>query len=319
MSGAEANRLLKQYQRDGALPPRDIEQAGFATQGQGVTPGRVLQVAAQIALIGRWENDLPDDDIAAAVALPGQAGTVLVRGLRGDLTAARDIENRGLLTLENVLRLLDTVIQVDGLDDLLVEELMEFAEAKCHEVPGMGLAPATPRRGIETGPWDASEPHPHAGDPIDLGGLRLRREPGIRLDLPPSGRKHLAVTVIKGLTAIQLQAWSAGSNTTWESSRQTLTREVRATGGHVAEWAGRVGLELRAEVPVAGPGGIQHVRFIGCNGPGWLIRGVISGEGAAPDSREEWPYDVYQSTVVVPGHRGKDGDPISLREPRNLI
>ncbi len=38
--------------------------------------------------------------------------------------------------------------------------------------------------------------------------------------------------------------------------------------------------------------------MLGHDGPGWILRGFVTGVGAEPDNTEEWPYDTFQGTVV---------------------
>lgn len=36
----------------------------------------------------------------------------------------------------------------------------------------------------------------------------------------------------------------------------------------------------------------------GSEGPGWLLRGIVSGDGGAADSRDEWAYEFFERIVV---------------------
>jgi Protein of unknown function (DUF3710) len=99
--------------------------------------------------------------------------------------------------------------------------------------------------------------------------------------------------------------------------------------------AGRAGVELGCEVPAApraGQAGTSIIRVPGCDGLGWLLGGIVSGGGAAADSRDEWAYEVFERTVMVPSYRQSsaallsptgvvglrtvaDGRPVLLRWP----
>ncbi|MFF3159013.1 DUF3710 domain-containing protein [Streptomyces sp. NPDC057910] len=55
---------------------------------------------------------------------------------------------------------------------------------------------------------------------------------------------------------------------------------------------------------------------LGHDGPGWLLRGVVTGAGAAPESTDEWAYQLFASSVVVPSFSlREDGVAIALSIP----
>jgi len=61
---------------------------------------------------------------------------------------------------------------------------------------------------------------------------------------------------------------------------------------------------------------------LGHDGPGWILRGFVTGAGAEPDSDAEWPYTTFQGTVVLAPTAPSDTDtytPIRLRRPESGI
>ncbi|MGW3046019.1 DUF3710 domain-containing protein [Kitasatospora sp. NPDC001159] len=118
-----------------------------------------------------------------------------------------------------------------------------------------------------------------------------------------------------------------------------VARDPRAAGsrpgGEVREWAGHAGVELKCDVPVqreTGLRGVQTIRMLGCDGPGWLLRATVTGNGAAPESQDDRVYSYVERVVVVPsfqpssslplsatdfgsGRPRLDGQPIRLRMP----
>ncbi|MEU6821538.1 DUF3710 domain-containing protein [Streptomyces atriruber] len=135
----------------------------------------------------------------------------------------------------------------------------------------------------------------------DLGGLLIPRENGVKVGLRRAGDAVSGVTLLNGATALQLQAFRSDGSRPWDAVRAEIRATVRWQGGEAEDWAGDAGVELRATVPVTTPSGgwgMQTVRMLGCDGPGWLLRGVISGEGAAPDSRSSWVYETFFRIVV---------------------
>lgn len=133
------------------------------------------------------------------------------------------------------------------------------------------------------------------------------------------GGTVVAVTLFGERTALQLQAFRASVERPWDIVRGQLRDAVLASGGTATEWAGAVGSEVRAEQPVRkrdGSADVMAVRFIGSDGPGWLLRGLVCGEGAQPGGVEEWPYEVFRDTVVNAGFsQGSPSDMLAVRWP----
>jgi hypothetical protein len=182
----------------------------------------------------------------------------------------------------------------------------------------VGLPPA-PR---PDGPWDVSElEHPEEGR-VDLGGLLIPGVEGMELRVEVAGDAIVAATLVLGNSAIQLQAFAAPkSEGIWREVRSEIATGITQQGGIVDEEEGPLGWHLRAQVPVQlpdGTHGIQLVRFVGCDGPRWFLRGVISGQAAVQPETAGLLEQVFQETVVVRG----DGpmaprDPIVLKLPED--
>ncbi|MFJ3513571.1 MULTISPECIES: DUF3710 domain-containing protein [unclassified Streptomyces] len=106
-----------------------------------------------------------------------------------------------------------------------------------------------------------------------------------------------------GTASLQLQAFRTSGEPEWGTICDRLEADLRARGAEVERWSGRVGVELRAVVPVAGDARGRNrmtLRFVGCDGPGWLLRGVIGGAVALPDSRDDWACGCFEGVVVDP-------------------
>ena len=80
-------------------------------------------------------------------------------------------------------------------------------------------------------------------------------------------------------------------------------------------------MELRAQVSTEDEEGqpfIQPIRFVGVNGPDWMLQGVFLGEGTDPESAVELEA-IFKSVVVdstaqvLPA-----GEPLPLTEPEDL-
>ncbi|GGP41229.1 DUF3710 domain-containing protein [Streptomyces abikoensis] len=209
---------------------------------------------------------------------------------------------------------------VDRIDDVASEELTEdsrAAEATAAE-SRIRLEPG-PR---PDGPWDASEVGDPAEGRVDLGGLFVPGVEGMELRVEVAGEAIVAATVVLRDSAVQLQAFAAPKREgIWGEVREEIAAGITQQGGVVDEVEGPLGWELRAQVPVAlpdGTQGVQLVRFVGCDGPRWFLRGVISGQGAVQPQTAGLLEQVFRDTVVVRGDSPMaPRDPIVLKLPED--
>ncbi|MEC4020975.1 DUF3710 domain-containing protein [Streptomyces sp. H27-D2] len=286
-------------------------------------------IALKMMIMVRMEVDgIPADRLASGwdSGLGDEETRLLIAGLLGDLAAARAATARGLVTVDNVTALLCAVVKEQSLSDRQIDELLAMAEDGTDEFLAYGdmLRPAT--RGVNIGPWDVTEAH-RGGESIELGAIRIPAGEGMEIrpvHAADGSGDLLGVTAVSGSTAIKLQAFHAVEGCSWETVRGELLATVHANGGTAAEWAGAAGVELRAGVPVRTPDHsrkVMQVRFLGCDGPGWLLRGDISGTGAAPDSTDLWAYEMFSGTVVAPPQDFQSGSTddtaITLRWPQS--
>lgn len=303
----KAGEVFAQFRRDGFVAPESESAAEFGVWDR-LTPGRVLLTALQLELNDRRTEGHSPERIATDLGfVPGpgpglghEEAAAVITGLLGDLAALRRADQRGLLAPSGVLTLLRAVIEAEGYTEAEIGELLGFAEE----------AARTALRGPVSGPWDAGSLGVPEGEYTDLGGLRIPARPDIELKFVGDKRGNdrvLAVTVVHGRTALQLQAYHRTPGRSWDTVRADLLAKLSKDGASVREWAGPAGVELRAEVPVVRRDGshtTMHSRFLGFDGPGWLLRGVVTGAGAAPDSTDDWPYEFFRNTVVVPEFPG---------------
>jgi hypothetical protein len=184
-----------------------------------------------------------------------------------------------------------------------------------------------PRRTAEApaeradGPWDATELDNPMEGRVDLGGLLVPGVPGMEVRLEVSEQQQvMAITVVLGQSAIQLQAFAAPrSEGIWSEVRDEIAVEVTKQGGVIDKGVGSFGPELRARVPVRLPDGnqgVQVVRFLGADGPRWFLRAVISGQAAVQAEAAAVVEQVFRNVVVVRGTQAMaPRDPIPLRLP----
>jgi hypothetical protein len=171
------------------------------------------------------------------------------------------------------------------------------------------------------GPWDETEVDNPLEGRVDLGGLLVPAVQGMEVRLEVSEQQQvMAITVVLGQSAIQLQAFAAPrSEGIWSDVRDDIAVEVTKQGGVIDRGVGAFGPELRARVPVRLPDGnqgVQVVRFLGADGPRWFLRAVISGQAAIQPEAAALVEQVFRNVVVVRGTQAMaPRDPIPLRLP----
>ena len=172
------------------------------------------------------------------------------------------------------------------------------------------------------GPWDFDELEDPHEERLDLGGMLIPTDPRMELRVEVSNDLIIAATLVLEDSGLQVQAFAAPRNEgIWHEVRAEIAAGITQQGGVVDEQDAGLGWELRAQVPVQLPDGTQGnqlVRFVGCDGPRWFLRGVISGRAAVDPAVGADLEAMFRDTVVV---RGNDPmaprDPILLRLPEN--
>lgn len=206
----------------------------------------------------------------------------------------------------------------DAVEDTDAEDSTDGEETSTDEVTRTKLPPA-PR---PDGPWDLSEVTDPAKGRVDLGGLFVPGVEGMELRVEVAGDAIVAATVVLKDSAIQLQGFAAPKREgIWDEIREEIASGITKQGGVIDETEGKLGWELRAQVPVQlpdGKNGVQVVRFVGVDGPRWFLRGVISGQGAVQPEAAGLLEQVFQDTVIVRGDSPMaPRDPIVLKLPED--
>ncbi|MBQ1081474.1 DUF3710 domain-containing protein [Nocardiopsis sp. B62] len=165
-----------------------------------------------------------------------------------------------------------------------------------------------------TGPWDSTEDAPEA-ERMDLGSMLLPMEQGTEIQVnvaqdKQNKQKIIGVTLVRGKTALQVQPFAAPkSSGLWDEMREELREQVTQQGGKAEDHDGTFGPELQAVIPIKGKKTEdgrqlgQRVRFIGVDGPRWVLRGVIRGEGASKPEVMSEIEQVFANIVVVRGEQ----------------
>jgi hypothetical protein len=179
-----------------------------------------------------------------------------------------------------------------------------------------------PGAGLGSGPWDSAERYPDR-QRVALGSLLIPVNAGQEVQLNVAGEQIVAASVTVGDSGLQVQAFAAPkSGGLWEDVRGEIAEEISSLGGESREAQGPFGTELRARVPTE-PGSpqtdLQPARYIGVDGPRWLLRGTISGQAALDAGLAKPLEEVFADIVVVRGdHPAPPRDLLEIQLPEEM-
>ncbi len=158
----------------------------------------------------------------------------------------------------------------------------------------------------ELGPYDEADAPDDELSRLDLGSVRLPLPDGAQLqvEMDPAGPVR-AVHVVTPYGQVTVNAYAAPrSGGLWEEVCGELADQLRSDGAAVHSEAGDWGQELVASL------GEVALRFIGVDGPRWMLRGVVAGPPDRARAGSAALRDLLRDTVVVRG----DG-PMPVRTP----
>ena len=205
-------------------------------------------------------------------------------------------------------------------DEPDVDEPVDDVAADLDRDDGSATAAVRPQ-----GPWDADDMPDDGLTRLDLGSLQVPGLPGveIQLNVDEASGTVAAVTAVHEGSALQLQAFAAArGEALWPQVRRELAAGITKDGG-LADVddspLGPLAGTVKARVPFPQPDGkmgLADVRFIGTDGPRWMLRGVLSGAAAADPAVAETLLAVYRGVVVVRGGEAfAPSEPLPLRMP----
>jgi hypothetical protein len=183
---------------------------------------------------------------------------------------------------------------------------------------GYGRDELTEDTGPGIGPYDISEA-PEDVERLDLGSLHIPAIEGVevRVQADPDGQVQ-QVVLVYGESALQLGVFAAPrSEGIWVDVRSEIRKSLFDDGVAVEEIDGEYGVELRARVRT--PDGLTDLRFVGVDGPRWMVRGVYQGRVALDPAAAEPLLECLHGLVVDRGKEAKPvREPLALRLPREV-
>jgi hypothetical protein len=164
--------------------------------------------------------------------------------------------------------------------------------------------PAAPDRG----PYDARQA-PAGVERLDLGSLQIPAIDGVevRVQANPEGGVE-QIVLVDGASALQLGVFAAPrSEGIWNEVRAEIAASMSADGVAPRELRGPYGIELTGRVNT--PEGPADVRFVGVDGPRWMVRALYQGPAAADPHYAGVLAECLNGLVVV-----RDEEPRPVRE-----
>jgi hypothetical protein len=200
----------------------------------------------------------------------------------------------------------------------LAEEL-GIADERDGGDPSGRVRPADPpAAGGPAGPYDAGEGPPEMRR-LDLGSLRIPAVAGVdvRVQADPDGAVQQVVLVHEG-SLLQLAVFAAPrSEGIWGEVRADIRRSLFAEGVAAEEVPGSYGVELRARVRTQE--GLRDLRFVGVDGPRWMVQGVFQGPAAVDAARAAALTACLHGLVVARGEEARPvREPLPLRLPADM-
>ena len=157
------------------------------------------------------------------------------------------------------------------------------------------------------GPFDVAEATEDGVPRIDLGSVKVPVPDGsqVQVEMDPESGGVRAVHVVTEQGQVTVSAYAAPkSGGLWKEVGNELAEQLRQDGAKVTIGRGEWGVELSAIV------GEVALRFVGVDGPRWMLRGVIAGPQTLASLAPEVLRAIVRRTIVDRGEA-----PMPVRTP----
>ncbi|MEV8512816.1 DUF3710 domain-containing protein [Dactylosporangium sp. NPDC051484] len=189
---------------------------------------------------------------------------------------------------------------------------MDAAAAEDDDEPRSGKSPRA------EGPYDVTEA-PTGIAQLDLGALKVPAVEGVEVRVQADNDgKIQQIVLVSQESALQLGVFAAPrSEGIWDEVRAEIRKQLFNDGVAAEEVDGDYGSELRARVRT--PDGLTDIRFVGVDGPRWLVRAVFQGPAAVDPSVAPPLLECLRKLVVDRGHEAMPvREPLPLHLPKEV-
>jgi hypothetical protein len=192
------------------------------------------------------------------------------------------------------------------------------ADAPPSDALAQSMADETDVPAPDRGPYDLR--HAPAGEQrLDFGSLQIPAVEGVevRVQANPDGAVEVIV-LVEGESALQLGAFAAPrTEGIWDEVRDEIAAAMAADGIQPAQVHGPYGVELTARVQT--PEGPADVRFVGVDGPRWMVRALYQGPAAADPGYAGVLAQCLEGLVVVRDEEARPPrEPLPLQLPKEM-
>jgi hypothetical protein len=170
----------------------------------------------------------------------------------------------------------------------------------------------------EIGPYDITEA-PAGIAQLDLGALKVPAVDGVEVRVQADNDGNIQqVVLVSGESGLQLGVFAAPrTEGIWDEVRAEIRKQLFNDGVAAEEVDGAYGQELRARVRT--PEGLTDIRFVGIDGPRWLVRAVYQGPAAIDPGVAPNLVECLQNLVVERGNEAMPvREPLPLTLPKDL-
>ncbi|MFI8072863.1 DUF3710 domain-containing protein [Streptomyces sp. NPDC086033] len=287
---ALSRAILEEYGSSGAVSAQSLDTAEFGVWDR-VTPGLLLIGVAVLI-------DAEDPTLVEELRPGASALTAMLRDGPVGLALA---EQSGTFRWDDMMALIQAYVSRPGTPPDALATLLTEAESLGTEIVRSGEVTRPRVRDGENGPWDAAEnPVPADTERIDCGALKVPRLSGAVVRPLHEGDHTVGVVVDFAGHDLWLQVFRSIRGPAWDTVRPQLGSAALARGGTVTENRSSLGPELRARIPVTREGRreLLPTRLLGCDGPGWLLRGLFRGPDALAEVVDPRVHHLFTQTVV---------------------
>jgi uncharacterized protein DUF3710 len=192
------------------------------------------------------------------------------------------------------------------------------ADAPPSDALAQSMSDETEAPAPERGPYDLRHA-PADTQRLDFGSLQIPAVEGVevRVQANPDGVVEVIV-LVEAESALQLGVFAAPrTEGIWDEVRDEIAAAMAADGIQPAKIDGPYGVELTARVQT--PEGPANVRFVGIDGPRWMVRALYQGPAAADPAYAGVLAQCLEGLVVVRDEEARPPrEPLPLRLPKEM-